>query len=97
MQVLSPITRGPLGTATLNEALQRRFARARGDPTPDSPGVPVIGDRVMQLVNSYDKGVFNGELGMMQPPTASSPGQAAKPFRRRVRAVPTPRTRYNTD
>jgi exodeoxyribonuclease V alpha subunit len=62
IQVLSPMHRGPLGTQNLNHALQ--LALASGGKTlvrgETSFGV---GDRVMQLRNNYDRGVFNGDIG----------------------------------
>jgi exodeoxyribonuclease V alpha subunit len=62
IQVLTPMNRGPLGTHTLNRELQAllnpsgREQRA-GDRTFRE------GDRVIQLRNNYDKGVFNGSIG----------------------------------
>lgn len=62
IQVLTPMNRGPLGTHNLNRELQTllnpggREIRA-GDRTFRE------GDRVIQLRNNYDKGVFNGSIG----------------------------------
>ncbi|HYR78841.1 MAG TPA: ATP-dependent RecD-like DNA helicase, partial [Candidatus Dormibacteraeota bacterium] len=62
IQVLTPMNRGPLGTHNLNRELQNllnpvgREIRA-GDRTFRE------GDRVIQLRNNYDKGVFNGSIG----------------------------------
>ena len=62
IQVLSPMYKGETGALSLNRRLQERL----------NPGQPahVIGDRelrqgdrVMQVRNNYDKGVFNGDLG----------------------------------
>lgn len=58
VQVLAPMRRGPAGTTALNAALRRAL---NPDARPDAPLSP--GDRVMQLVNDYDRGVFNGDLG----------------------------------
>jgi exodeoxyribonuclease V alpha subunit len=61
VMVLSPMRRGPLGTERLNEYLQQEL-----NPSPD-PGSRALalrpGDRVMQLVNDYEKETFNGDLG----------------------------------
>jgi exodeoxyribonuclease V alpha subunit len=63
VQVLVPMHRGELGTASLNKALQERL---------NPPGKPELsrgersfrqGDKVMQLKNDYDKSVFNGDIG----------------------------------
>jgi exodeoxyribonuclease V alpha subunit len=62
VQVLSPTHRGPLGTTELNQELQNLL-----NPQPDFLEHGRfrfrVGDRVMQLRNNYEKGVFNGDLG----------------------------------
>lgn len=62
IQVLAPMHRGLLGTVNLNRELQHLL-----NPTGTSlerAGLSLrIGDKVMQLRNNYDKGVFNGDLG----------------------------------
>lgn len=65
IQVLSPMNRGTCGTITLNELLQSKI-NPEGHRRPQfNYGERVFrtGDRVMQVVNNYDKGVFNGEMG----------------------------------
>ena len=62
IQVITPMNRGPLGTQALNRELQALL-------NPAGRGVRAgereirQGDRVIQLRNNYDKGVFNGEIG----------------------------------
>lgn len=62
IQVLTPMNRGPLGTQALNHELQAllnpsgREIRA-GDRSFRE------GDRVIQLRNNYERGVFNGSIG----------------------------------
>lgn len=65
VQVLSPMHRGDAGVSHLNEELQKAW-------NPERPGAPElvrgsrrfrVGDRVMQLVNDYDKQVYNGDVG----------------------------------
>ncbi len=63
IQVLTPMNKGPLGTRALNALLQERL-----NPHPRRKIVryEVIyaeGDKVIQLVNNYDKEVFNGDIG----------------------------------
>lgn len=67
IQVLTPMNRGSCGTKTLNERLQSAL-------NPDSGRKPFFimgerkfrsGDRVMQIRNNYDKGVFNGDMGRL--------------------------------
>lgn len=63
VQVLTPMTRGSLGSRNLNHELQRVL-----NP---SPAIAVerfgwrfaLGDRVMETRNDYDRDVFNGDLG----------------------------------
>jgi len=63
IQVLCPMNRGDTGARHLNQVLQQRL---------NPPGADAIerfgwhfgpGDKVMQLVNDYDKEVFNGDIG----------------------------------
>ena len=65
VQVLTPMNRGELGARALNETLQKAL---------NPPGPPEVvkfghayrqGDKVMQIVNDYDKEVFNGDLGFV--------------------------------
>jgi len=65
VQVLSPTTRGEVGTRQLNSTLQQilnppapgKAELARGGSTLR------VGDRVIQQVNDYQREVFNGDLG----------------------------------
>ena len=67
VQVLTPLRKGTLGVDYLNELLQEALNPA--DPTGRKPELLRgsrrfrIGDRVIQLVNNYDKKVFNGDVG----------------------------------
>jgi len=62
IQVLSPMQRGVLGCRNLNDVLQKAL-------NPSGPAVERFGwtfrvdDKVMQMVNDYDKDVFNGDIG----------------------------------
>lgn len=62
IQVLTPMHRGLLGTINLNRELQ---ALLNSSGAALERGAPALrwGDKVMQLRNNYDKGVFNGDLG----------------------------------
>lgn len=62
IQVLAPMHNGLLGTENLNGLLQQRLNEnphklVRGNKTYFS------GDKVMQIRNNYDFGVFNGDFG----------------------------------
>jgi exodeoxyribonuclease V alpha subunit len=62
IQVLTPMHKGTIGVANLNIELQKRL-------NPGQPGITRgawnfrSGDKVMQIVNNYDKDVFNGDIG----------------------------------
>lgn len=65
IQVLTPMQRGVVGASNLNMVLQEAL-----NPTSvclNRGGYSYRrGDRVMQIRNNYDKGVFNGDLGYIE-------------------------------
>jgi exodeoxyribonuclease V alpha subunit len=65
IQVLSPMTRGSLGTANLNGVIQEKVNPAGGGKAQLQLGGRIFrqGDRVIQKKNNYDLGVFNGDIG----------------------------------
>ena len=65
VQVLCPMNRGGLGARSLNIALQQAL-NPPGDARVDRFGWTFCpGDKVMQVVNDYDRDVFNGDLGLV--------------------------------
>jgi exodeoxyribonuclease V alpha subunit len=62
IQVLTPMHRGMLGTINLNRELQA-LLNPLGTSLERGGWALRAGDKVMQLRNNYDKGVFNGDLG----------------------------------
>ena len=62
IQILTPMHRGVIGVSNLNIELQKNL-------NPDQPGMTHgsrtfrLRDKVMQIVNNYDKEVFNGDIG----------------------------------
>lgn len=62
VQVLTPMHRGLLGTIQLNRELQQLLNPA-GVSLERGGSTLRVRDKVMQLRNNYDKGVFNGDLG----------------------------------
>ena len=62
IQVLTPMHRGLLGTINLNRELQN-LLNPLGQALERGGFALRVGDKVMQLRNDYDKGVFNGDLG----------------------------------
>jgi exodeoxyribonuclease V alpha subunit len=65
VQVLSPTTRGEVGTRQLNTLLQQVLNPRASGKTELVRGGSVlrVGDRVIQQVNDYTREVFNGDLG----------------------------------
>ena len=65
MQVLTPMQRGTVGAANLNQLLQEAL-------NPSSPGLRRGGvqyrrlDKVMQIRNNYEKEVYNGDIGVIE-------------------------------
>lgn len=67
IQILTPMTRGSLGTQRLNEMIQ-----ATGNPAKEGKKeLPIggrvfrVGDRVIHRKNNYELGVFNGDIGIV--------------------------------
>ena len=66
IQVLTPMNRGDCGTVALNEYLGEKLnggAMISGFKHGNSDFRR--GDKVMQTANNYDKGVFNGDMGIL--------------------------------
>jgi exodeoxyribonuclease V alpha subunit len=64
IQVLTPMNRGPVGALALNEAL-RAALNPRGPALVHGTRSFRVGDKVMQLRNDYDRGVYNGDTGVV--------------------------------
>lgn len=65
IQVLTPMRRNALGSENLNLVLQEALNPA-GPAEIRRYGRPYrMGDRLMQIRNNYDKGVFNGDIGRL--------------------------------
>jgi len=76
-QTLTPIHRGPAGVSALNEAIQELV-------NPAAPGkkeykqfkeIFRVGDKVMVIHNDYEKGVFNGDIGIVSDINDSKDGR----------------------
>lgn len=67
VQVITPVRRGPIGVESLNARLQAELNPEDSARPQLSRGDVVFrtGDRVLQVVNDYDKGVFNGDIGVV--------------------------------
>jgi exodeoxyribonuclease V alpha subunit len=65
IQVLTPMHKGEVGIQAINDRLQ---AALNPDGAQVGRGAKVLrlGDKVMQLKNSYDKEVYNGDVGFLR-------------------------------
>ncbi len=63
IQLITPMNRGACGTIAMNGRLQNLLNGESRLAFSVSNRTFRIGDRVMQITNNYDKGVFNGDMG----------------------------------
>ncbi|MCC9138870.1 AAA family ATPase [Pontibacter silvestris] len=65
IQILSPMTRGSLGTSNLNKVIQEKVNPAGAGKAQLAVGGRLFReeDRVIQKRNNYDLNVFNGDIG----------------------------------
>jgi len=68
IQILSPMTRGTLGTNNLNKVIQNAVNPLRDGTQSIKVGEKIFreGDRVIHRKNNYDLEVFNGDIGIMK-------------------------------
>jgi exodeoxyribonuclease V alpha subunit len=68
IQILSPMTRGTLGTLNLNRVIQETTNPFNLGKQQIMVGQRVFrtGDRVIHRKNNYDLGVFNGDIGVIR-------------------------------
>jgi exodeoxyribonuclease V alpha subunit len=87
IQILAPMVRGTLGTASLNTLIQ-----AKANPPAEGRHQLTVGerifregDRVIHRRNNYDLGVFNGDIGIIEAiDTTALTGVVRFPDGRRV-------------
>jgi exodeoxyribonuclease V alpha subunit len=66
VQVLCPMNRGRIGARALNLDLQAALNGDQSKPSVVRFGCSFrSGDKVMQIINDYDKDIFNGDLGFV--------------------------------
>ncbi|SDU20274.1 SF1B family DNA helicase RecD2 [Desulfobacula phenolica] len=67
IQILSPMTRGSLGTVSLNKLIQETSNPYAEGKRQLKVGERIFraGDRVIHRRNNYDLGVFNGDIGVI--------------------------------
>lgn len=65
IQILSPMTKGSMGTQNMNRVIQDAINPAGEGKAQLSMGGRIfrVGDRVIQKRNNYDLSVFNGDIG----------------------------------
>ncbi|MFW6221142.1 MAG: ATP-dependent RecD-like DNA helicase [Fibrobacterota bacterium] len=64
IQILSPMHKGILGTQNINSIMQNSINLSEDGLTHGSSRF-LVGDKVMQIQNNYDTGVFNGDVGFI--------------------------------
>jgi len=64
IQVLCPMHKGAVGTINLNRRLQKAL-NENGSGVSHGSSLFKLGDKVMHLVNNYQKDVFNGDIGII--------------------------------
>jgi exodeoxyribonuclease V alpha subunit len=67
VQVLSPMSRGLVGTRNLNHVLQQLINPPSPEKIEVTRGGTIFrtGDRIIQLTNDYQREVFNGDVGFI--------------------------------
>lgn len=65
IQVLTPMNRGGLGSIALNIALQKKLNGEAEPKVTRNSFTFAPGDKVIQIVNNYEKEVFNGDIGFI--------------------------------
>ena len=65
IQILTPMHRGELGAINLNAVMQD-LLNPGGKTVAKGSRLFRVGDKVMQIRNNYDLGVFNGDLGRIE-------------------------------
>ena len=65
IQLLCPMNRGTAGTIEMNRRLQLALNGSEERGFYSGERHFLLGDKVMQTVNNYDKNVFNGDMGFL--------------------------------
>lgn len=78
VQILAPMHKGIAGVGNLNAELQRAL-NGQSPAITTAAGVFRVGDKLIQLRNNYDKGIFNGDLGTVMA-VAPESGQLEADF-----------------
>ena len=68
IQIITPMTRGSLGTLSLNRMIQECANPSQKGKSQLQVGERIfrVGDRVIHRRNNYDLGVFNGDIGVIK-------------------------------
>jgi exodeoxyribonuclease V alpha subunit len=66
IQILCPMTRGIIGSRTLNLELQKALNPPHEDGLQKFGWNYSIKDKIMQVQNNYEKEVYNGDIGIIQ-------------------------------
>lgn len=72
IQVLAPMYKGPIGIDQINKSLQKHFQPATAKHIQFADKTYYVGDKVIQLVNSPEKGIMNGDIGYIHDITKTT-------------------------
>lgn len=70
VQVLTPMNRGGIGVRSLNDELQGALNGSAEPKVSRFGSTFAPGDKVIQMVNNYDKEIFNGDIGLVESVSA---------------------------
>lgn len=65
IQVLCPMNRGSIGARAMNSELQKALNPVPSVKVERFGWTFCLGDKVMQIVNNYDKDIYNGDIGFI--------------------------------
>ena len=65
VQILSPMNKGALGVKNLNVVMQKLLNPTQEKNVSILGTTFMVGDKVMQIENNYDKEVYNGDIGFI--------------------------------
>ena len=74
IQIITPMTRGSLGTANLNRVIQESANPQQKGKSQLQVGERIfrVGDRVIHRRNNYELDVFNGDIGVLRRSTTTN-------------------------
>ncbi len=72
VQILVPMYRGPIGIDQINKVMQKHFHPKTAKNIQYADKTYYVGDKVIQLVNSPERGIMNGDIGYIHDMTKTA-------------------------